>query len=165
MSIKTDSAGNQYIDVDMTTGIQKKLTATDSVKERRSIAYAYIMDNLRGRYPTDDMLEIIVTKRSADKLTNMAPDIRLKVVPELANIIRIGKHPQIKDAEHSLFVKFAYYDVRFKLDNDCYTAVMNVGIRENGESVLYQINQFKNEAAPYSVGEVRNPTPDDGAAP
>jgi len=164
MPIKTDSTGNRYVDVDLTTDIQRLLQATASINERRKIAYDYIKDNLRGRYSIDGKMEIFVTKRSADKLTNAAPDIRLNVIPELANIIRIGKHPIIKDAEHSLFVKFAYYDVHFKLGSDYYTAKMNVGIRENGEGILYQINQFKNEAAPFNVGEVRNPTPEEDAA-
>ncbi len=164
MSIKIDSTGNRYVDVDLTTDIHRMLQATASVNERRKIAYGYIMNNLRGRYSIDGNQEIFVTKRSADKLTNAAPDIRLNVIPELADIIRIGKHPIIKDAEHSLFVKFAYYDICFKLGSDYYTATMNVGIRENGEGVLYQINRFKNEAAPFNVGEVRNPTPEEDTA-
>ena len=107
---------------------------------------------------------VSVTRKSADELTHDAHDDRIRVIPELANIIKIGKHPEIKDATHKLFIKFAYYDVTLKIGDDYYTAKINIGIKEDGESVLYQINQFKEKATPSDIGRVRSPAPVGGVA-
>jgi hypothetical protein len=77
--------------------------------------------------------------------------------------------------------------VKLKVGNAFYTAVVNIGVRENGDSVLYTINPITkgadlhgfgddkgavstktntapdNKAATPTLGEVRNPTPDKGA--
>jgi len=164
MSIKTDSNGNQYVDVDLTTDIQKKLWSADSINERRRIAYYYIMGNLRGEYPTNDGRTVSINQRSANELTHGAPDIRIKVIPELVNIIKAGNRLAIKDAVHKQFSQFAYYDVLLKVGDEYYTANINIGIRKSGESVLYQINQFDEKATPSNIGRVRGPAPEDGVA-
>ncbi|GBU20490.1 hypothetical protein R80B4_00368 [Fibrobacteres bacterium R8-0-B4] len=164
MSIKPDSAGNQYIDVDLTTEIQKRLQATDAMDEKRKIAYRYIMDNLRGVYPTNDGRKVAITRKSADEITNAAPAIRIQVTPELENIIKAGANPIIKDVQHKIFDKFVYYDVALKIDDDFYTANVNIGITKNGDSVLYQINRFERKASTLTLGVVRNLAPGKGDA-
>jgi hypothetical protein len=159
MSIKTDSAGNRYVDVDLTTEIQKELQAANTVEEKRDIAYRYIMDNLRNRYPTGDGRMVDVWQVSAKKLTHHAPEVRISAIPELVNIITIGTNPEIKDVTHKRFAKFAYYDVLLKVGDTCYTAVMNIGIRKNGESVLYDINQFEEKAVTSDIGKLRRSAP------
>jgi hypothetical protein len=164
MSIKTDSAGNQYVDVDLTTEIQERLAAADTMKEKRQIAFEYIMDNLRGVYPTRDGRVVNVTRKSADELTFSAHKDSIRVIPELVNIIKVGKLTDTKDVKHKVFSKFAYYDVDLKVGDGYYTANINIGIKENGESVLYQINQFKEKTASSNIGRVPNPAPVGDAA-
>jgi hypothetical protein len=157
MSIKTDSDGNQYVDVDLTSDIQKTLQAAGSMSEKRHIIYRYIMDNLRGKYPTNDGREVNVVKTSAKELKHSVHENSIRVIPELAAIIKAGKRTDIKEVKHKIFSKFAYYDVDLKVGNEYYTANINIGIKEDGESVLYQINQFREKAATFNVGGVQNP--------
>jgi hypothetical protein len=164
MSIKTDCDGNQYVDVDLTTEIQARFATAGTINERRWIAFRYTMDNLRGKYTTGDGRVVSVTRKSADEITHGAHDDRIRVIPELANIIKIGKYPEIKDATHKLFSKFAYYAVTLKIGDEYYIAKINIGIKEDGESVLYQINQFKEKATPSNIGRVRSPAPVEGVA-
>jgi hypothetical protein len=164
MSIKTDSADNRYVDVDLTTDVQRKLQETDSMSEKRQLVYKHVLENLRGKYTTRDGREVNVTRKSADELTFSAHKDSIRVIPELANIIKVGKLTDIKAVKHKIFSKFAYYDVDLKVGDSYYTANMNIGIKEDGESVLYQINQFKEKAASSNIGRVPNPAPVEDSA-
>ncbi|GBU22339.1 hypothetical protein R80B4_02247 [Fibrobacteres bacterium R8-0-B4] len=164
MPIKTDSNGNQYVDVDLTTDIQRILREAGSANERAKIVYRYVMDNLRGKYPTSDGREVSVIKRSAKELSHGTYEDKFRAIPELANIIEAGTFKGVTDAKHRLFKKFAYYEVSLKIGARYYTATVNIGITESGESVLYQINRFKEIAGTVNSPGVRVPAPVDGPA-
>ena len=65
--------------------------------------------------------------------------------------MRIDKKRVIKNSnynnqinvDHKKFKAFAYYKVGFKIKNDIYAAILNIGIRENGSLTLYDINPFE----------------------
>lgn len=134
----------EVVEVDLTADIQKQFDKA-TPKERSKIAYDYIMDNLRGKYPTTDSRTIAIEKIGAKKISHTLFEPKIKVVPELGYLIKSGKLENIKEVEHKVFSKFAYYKVSFKIGNEKYNAILNVGIRANGDSTLYDINQFERQ--------------------
>jgi len=137
-----------YVYVDLTKDIQNKIDAVETIREKRRVAFMHIMDNLRGKYPASDGRIVEINRRSANELTFKAPEIRLHVTPELESIIRAGQFKEIKPAEHGGFKDFAYYEVVLKVGDDYYSALVNIGIMPNGDSVLYQINKFEENDTP-----------------
>jgi hypothetical protein len=77
-----------------------------------------------------------------------APEIRLRAIPELENIIKAGTLKEIKPAEYGVFENFAYYDAIVKIGGDFYGALINIGVKPDGGSFMYQINKFEKRDAP-----------------
>lgn len=136
---------NNVVKVNLDSDIQKQLTAAKSQKERQKIAFRYIMDNLCGKYSAPDGRTITISSVGADKITHKDINIKLRVSPYLADFIRLGEFQGIKDVEHRKFVKFAYYKVTFELNDERYTALLNVGVRSDATSTLYDINPFQKQ--------------------
>ncbi|MDR2090817.1 MAG: hypothetical protein LBP62_04100 [Clostridiales bacterium] len=151
--IKTDENGNEYVEVDLSAEVQDHFNKAQTAEEQRKIAFDYIMKNLRGKYPTNDGRIVEVYARGADKMTHNAPIVKLRVIPELGNLIRAGKYiGTTKKVEHKIYERFAYYDVTVKIGSDFFEARLNIGILGNGVSSLYEINPIKN----------KTPLPDNG---
>lgn len=131
----------KIVKVNLKTGIQKQFDNA-TPKERTKIAFRYIMDNLRGKYPTKDGKEVAIERVGAKEMTHTLYEPKIRVLPELGNLIQNGQFIKISKAEHGPFKEFAYYRVLVGIRNDIYAATLNVGIRENGDSTLYDINQF-----------------------
>lgn len=129
------------VKIDMDADIQKQFDNA-SPKERQKIAFDYIMKNLRGKYPAEDGRVVAIEKIGAKKITHDRGDIKIRVVPKLGELIQSGNFIESKDADHKIFKGFAYYKVHFQFRDEIYSAILNVGIRENGDSTLYEINQF-----------------------
>lgn len=136
---------NKVVKVDMNSEVQKRLDAAQTPKERQKIAFRYIMDNLCGKYTAQDGRAITISSVGADKITHKDIEVKLRVSPHLADFIRVGELEGVKDVEHKKFVKFAYYKVAFQIGNDRYLAMLNVGIRADGTSTLYDINPFNKQ--------------------
>ncbi len=134
-------ADNGIVEINLNTDIQKQFDKATR-KERQKLAYKYIMDNLRGKYPTSDGREVFVQKVGADKMTNNAKEIKIRILPELASLIKNGNFYRTIKVEHKIFTDFAYCKVDFKIRNRTFEALLNIGIRSNGESTLYEINKF-----------------------
>ncbi len=132
----------KVVKVDMDADIQKQLNAANTPKERQKIAYRYIMDNLCGKYATRDGRTVTISSVGADKITHRDIEIKLRVSPHLADFIKAGELENVKEVEHRKFAKFAYYKVSFQLGNDTYTGLLNIGIRSDGSSTLYDLNPF-----------------------
>jgi len=132
------------IKVNMDADIQKQFDAA-TPRERTKIALNYIMENLRGKYAANDGRVIAIERVGAKEITHTLFEPKIRVTPELANLIEAGNLINVKNAEHTKFKKFAYYAVGFQIKNDVYRAVINVGIRDDGSSTLYDINQFVKE--------------------
>lgn len=132
----------KVVDVNLNAEIQKQFDKA-TPKERSKIAFHYVMDNLRGKYPTKDNREVFVERVGAKEMTHTLYEPKIRVIPELGKLIKAGEFIKISMAEHGQFKEFAYYKVGIKIANDTYSAVLNIGIRDNGDSTLYDINQFK----------------------
>lgn len=139
-NVKDD--GIEVVEVDLTADIQKQFDKA-TPKERQDIAFNYIMNNLRGKYPTNDGRVISIERVGAKKMKNTLKEAKIRVIPELRYLIQSGRFENIKEVDHKIFKKFAYYRVAFRIGDNKYNALLNVGIRENGDSTLYELNKIE----------------------
>ncbi len=139
-----DNSDLETVEVDLTADIQKQFDNA-TPEERRNIAFKYIMDNLRGKYPTKDGRIVAIEKVGAKKIKNTLNEVKIRVIPELDELIKSGQFQYIKADQgdkHKNFVGFAYYKVSFRVGSEVYNGMLNIGIRENGDSTLYELNQI-----------------------
>ncbi len=130
------------VKVNMDADIQKQFDNATTPKERQKLVFRYIMDNLRGQYSAPDGRTVAIERVGADKLTYQDNPIKLRVCPSLAEMIKTGQFQYIAKAEekkHQRFKEFAYYKVALQVGDDLYEGLLNVGIRENGRSTLYDL--------------------------
>lgn len=130
------------VKVNMDAEIQKQFDAA-TPKERQKIAFRYIMDNLRGKYPTNDGRTIAIERVGADKMTHSFDERKIRVLPELKLLIEAGRFRGVIDVKHKLFIQIAYYDFEFAIRDIKYKARLNIGIRKNGDSTLYDIKPIE----------------------
>lgn len=142
---KKETSTNKVVKVDMDAEVQKQLSEAKTPKERQRIAYRYVMDNLSGKYATQEGRTVTISSVGADKITHKDIEVKLRASPHLADFIKAGELENIKDVEHNKFAKFAYYKVTFQLGKDTYTGMLNVGIRSDGSSTLYDLNPFNKQ--------------------
>lgn len=141
----------KVVKIDMDADVQKKISAAKTPKERQEIAFRYIMDNLRGKYAAEDGRTVAIEKVGADKMTYLDKEEKLRVAPALAELIKAGKFEKEEEAikkdnkPHKLFKKFAYYSVTFQIGNDRYSGLLNIGIRKDGSSTLYDLNPYSKQ--------------------
>jgi len=145
-SIK-EIGGRKYVEIDLSADIQKQMDNAADAKEERRIALDYILQKLRGEYRTSDGRIVIISTLGAKKITSgNAPLTKLRTTPHLAEFIECGQFRGLIDAEpkkHDRFKQFAFYDVIFKIGNNWYGGVLNIGILKNCESRLYDLNPFE----------------------
>ncbi len=128
--------------VNLDDEIQKRLDKA-TPKERPKIAFDYIMKNLRGKYPAQDGRIVAVERVGADKMTHSFDERKIRVLPELKTLIESGRLRGVIDIQHKLFSQMAYYDIEFEIGKFRYKAKLNVGIRKNGDSTLYEIKPIE----------------------
>lgn len=139
--LSSAASKNSVVKIDLNTDIHKKLTASKDINTKRKIVLDYILNNLRGKYPTSDGRIVAVERLGAKKLV-MGNELKIKVLPELANLIMASRFKNIIDVKHRHFKQMAYYDVSFEVENITYEGILNIGIRENKEATLYDLNPF-----------------------
>ena len=135
----------KVVEVDMDADVQKRLSAAETPKERQKIAFQYIMDNLRGQYEAPDGRTVAIERVGADKMTYRDNRDKLRVCPALADMIKSGEYDHSSPADekpNKKFNEFAYYKVRVKIGDEVYTGMLNVGIRKDGSSTLYDLRPF-----------------------
>lgn len=138
----------KVVKVDMDAEVQKQLNAAKTPKERQTIAFRYIMENLRGQYEAEDGRTVAIERVGADKMTYQDNIDKLRVCPALADMIKAGEYDHSAPAEeksNKRFVEFAYYKVRVKMGEEVYEGMLNVGIRKDGSSTLYDLRPFHKE--------------------
>ncbi|MCM1368274.1 MAG: hypothetical protein NC184_05660 [Roseburia sp.] len=138
----------KVVKVKMDAEVQKQLEAAKTPKERQQIAFRYIMDNLRGQYEAPDGRTVAIERVGADKMTYQDNLDKLRVCPALADMIKAGEYDHSAAAEEKAnkkFVEFAYYRVRVRMGDETYAGMLNVGIRKDGSSTLYDLRPFHKE--------------------
>lgn len=147
---KKKASTKKVVKVNLEADVQKQFDKA-TPKEREKIAFRYIMDNLRGKYAAEDGREITIERVGADKMSHTLNETKIRVLPELAKLIEAGKSEGVVEAKkpdgkpHKLFTHFAYYRVAFQIGNDTFVGKLNVGIRADGSSTLYDINPFNKQ--------------------
>ncbi len=134
--------------VDVDSDFQKALEEAETPKERQKIAFRYIMNNLRGKYTASDGRTVAIERVGADKITSKYNRDKLRVCPALADMIKAGEYDHSspsEDKKNKKFEEFAYYRVRVQLGDDIYDGMLNVGIRKDGSSTLYDLRPFHKE--------------------
>lgn len=145
---KKETSTKNFVKVDMNAKIQKQLDVAQSPQERQKIAYRYIMDNLRGKYTAPDGRTVAIEKIGADKITHRDIKVKLRVCPALAEMIKVGELKGVSaatDKPNPKFVNFAYYQVPFQVGEEKFIGLLNVGIRADNSSTLYDINPFEKQ--------------------
>ncbi len=145
---KKKTSAEKIVEVDMDAEVQKLLSEAKTPKERQKIAFQYIMDNLRGQYEAPDGRTVAIERVGADKMTYRDNRDKLRVCPALADMIKSGEYDHSSPADekpNKKFNEFAYYKVRVKIGDEVYTGMLNVGIRKDGSSTLYDLRPFYKE--------------------
>lgn len=146
---KNKTSTDKIVKVDMNSTVQKQLDAANTPKERQEIAFRYIMDNLRGQYTAPDGRTVAIERVGADKMTYQDNHNKLRVCPALADMIKAGEYDHSatgEDKPHKKFEEFAYYKVRVQMGDEIYAGMLNVGIRKDGSSTLYDLRPFRKES-------------------
>lgn len=135
--------GQKFVEVDLSTKVQKQLDSAISAKEQRKIMYSYLCEYLRGEYCASDGRTVVINESSVDKITHRASLVKLRAAPHLAELIEVGSFICMVDAIHKKFKSFVYYNIIFKVSDKWYLGKLNIGVRANEESVLYELNKLE----------------------
>ena len=145
-SIQTDINGNKYVNVDTDQNIFDGINS----KDYNRIAKMYINDYLLGNTRLSDTGEAVIDTKSARKYTNPGKRQsnfieKMKLTPELRNALEISKKTQVAlpSKETSKYKSWGYYKFNFKLDNQNFSGVINIGIDSQGNRHFYEINNIK----------------------
>lgn len=145
-SIKTTKNGIKYIDVDTNQDVFNGINP----KNYNKIAKMYINDYLRGDTTLSESDNVIIDSTGARKYTNPGKrqsnfTEKMKLAPELKNVLEISKkiNEKPKNKTTAQYDNYEYYEFQFKIDNQSFSGIVNVGIDSNGNKHFYEINNIK----------------------
>lgn len=119
----------------------------DSVDERRKIARKYILENFRNKdYNTTDDKIVEITRKGVKKFSHTGNKEKLRLSTELGNLIETGEFDHTAPNEKNInpeYEHFDYYKVDFILDDVGFSAVINIGVQENGRGYFYDITKIQ----------------------
>ena len=145
-SIQTDINGNKYVNVDTDQNIFENI----DIKEYNKIAKMYINDYLRGKTTLAENDSTIIDSKFASKYTNPGkkqPNFieKMKLTPELKNVLKIAKKIKSKMPvkENSKYDSWEYYKFNFKIANQNFSGIVNIGIDKKGQKHFYEVNNIK----------------------
>lgn len=151
-SIKQDSNGNNYVDID----VDQELFDNLSLKEKRQMAKMVIMEKYSNNGINFDGDNINVNSNTSRKYTdpntelkNYVKEAKYRLSTELDNLLnaskKINKSPVPDNIEHKKhnFAKdgWNYYYAKFKFGNNEFIGKLNVGINKN-QKTLYDVNDI-----------------------
>ena len=145
-SIQTDNKGNKYVNVDTDQDIFDGIDKKDYNK----IAKMYINDYLKGKTILSESDTAIIDSKTAKKYTNPGkkqPNFseKMRLTPELKNVLeiseKVGESSESKD--NSKYKNWEYYRTIFKINNEMFEGLVNIGIDSKGNKHLYEVNNIK----------------------
>ena len=146
LSIQTDSNGKKYVNVDTDQNIFENI----DIKEYNKIAKMYINDYLHGKTTLAENDSTIIDSKFASKYTNPGkkqPNFieKMKLTPELKNVLKIAKKIKSKMPvkENSKYDSWEYYKFNFKIANQNFSGIVNIGIDKKGQKHFYEVNNIK----------------------
>jgi hypothetical protein len=130
--------------------VERIADETVKLRERRKLVKEHIMTKLRGEYLTNEEIIVMVSRATATKYISYVDGIKAKVTPQLAELLEEGEIFKIEKGinddgtPRADFDYFLYYNVKFKIDNQVYDGVLNVGLNtQNNSATLYELNSIK----------------------
>ena len=158
-SIKKDSYGNKYVEVDT----DQDIFIGKSISEQNKIAKQYILDNFRQTGFIKDDMNINISRKTANEYThpkngldNTTYSSKMKASTELNNLLEISQFIKSRsdDGRHA-FAKdgWDYYETIFKVGDKMYSGLLNIVNGKNGK-LLYDITNIKKRVSNYSVKTV-----------
>jgi hypothetical protein len=145
-SIQTDKNGKKYVNIDTDQSIFEGLEEKDYNK----IAKMYINEYLKGETTLAENDTAIIDSNTAKKYTNPGKKQsnfkeKMRLSTELKNVLEISEKVDsslpIKD--NSKYGKWEYYKIQFKLGNETFEGLVNIGIDSNNNKHLYEVNNIK----------------------
>jgi len=69
----------------------------------------------------------------------------MKLTPELKNVLEISEKVDESSPTktNTKYPKWEYYNIQFKLDNQTFEGLVNIGIDSNNNKHLYEVNNIK----------------------
>ena len=110
----------------------------------------YINDYLRGNTKLADSSDVVIDTKSMRKYTNPGKRQsnfieKMKLTPELKNALEISEKTQVAlpSKDTSKYRSWEYYKFNFKLNNQNFSGIINIGIDSQGNRHFYEINNIK----------------------
>ena len=129
--------------VNLDTDIQNQFDVA-SPNDRQKIARKFILDNLRSDFVVKDNQAIMITYKTAKKISHTLFEPKIRIAPYLVEALKIAKFEYIADSDKTRndgFDKFVYYNVKFDIGGRLFLGLINVGINTKENSyTLYDIN-------------------------
>ena len=147
-SIKKDSNGNKYVEVDT----DQDIFIGKSISEQNKNAKQYILDNFRQNGIDVNNENIKVTSKTANEYTHPRRELnknnmvsKLKASTELDNLLSMSEYKYTKndDGRHGIAKDgWDYYKVNFRVGNALFEGLINIA--KNGKiKTLYDITNIK----------------------
>ena len=145
-SIQEDNNGNKYVNVDTNQDIFEGI----DTKDYNKVAKMYITDYLLGETKLSTTDTAIIDNKSAKKYTNPGkkqPNFneKMQLSPELKNVLEISEKISMSSPskENSRYSNWEYYKFNFKLNEQEFSGIVNIGIDSTGNKHFYEINNIK----------------------
>ena len=145
-SIKKTKSGTEYIDIDTDQDIFEGIEEKDYNK----IAKMYINDYLKGETALAHNDNAVIDSTTAKKYTNPGKrqpyfNEKMKLTPELKNVLEISEkiNSALPTKSNTKYPNWEYYKIQFKLGNKTFEGKVNIGIDNNGNKHLYEVNNIK----------------------
>ena len=121
-----------------------------SETERSKYIYAYLVENhLNDVFKLNDGITAIVDKKDFDKFTHTKYVPKLSIAYNFKEVIEKANFEDKADnIDHPKFNSFRYYTAHFKIGEDTYSGIVNVGFGKFDKRYhIYDINQIKEDGS------------------
>lgn len=141
-SIVEDVYGKKYVELDLDSEEQKRLD-NKSPREMKREVKRILEDKYRGKNISDNNSFVTITSTDISKMTNSTYEHKLRILPELKDLLEVSKFIKYENSEHAKFSGFFYFRTNYKILDKAYTGVMNIGISKNDYTIReYELNQI-----------------------
>ena len=146
-SFKSGEKGS-YVDVDTDQDIFEGVSRKNVPKVAQ--------DYMKKRFKNEILDGVKVDSKGINKMThpgNSQPLFvqKMKATTELDNIIKASVFVDFNKAtkDSSKYPEYEYYGFNFKLSDQWFSGILNIGVDSNGQRHLYEINKIRQSRIPY----------------
>lgn len=143
-SIITNENGEQQVVIDLTSELQKQLDGKNK-EERKKIVEQYLKNKFVGkRFAFPSNIIATLSNKDVKKISNDFNITKQRALLQFNELLDVAKFVDSKDVEHKSFNKFYYYEVKFVLNDEIYSATLNIGQVKTNEldKHIYELNNI-----------------------